>query len=40
MNPLRNIPYGMVHKLLDKDVLEISGHDYVLKATSEGWQGL
>lgn len=35
MNPLKNYRYGMVHNLIDKNILELSGHDYVLKATSE-----
>jgi hypothetical protein len=32
--PLANYRYGIVQELLQKDVLEINGHDYVLKATS------
>lgn len=35
MNPIKNYRYGLIHQLVDKDVLEMNGHDYVLKATSE-----
>ena len=34
-NPLQNYRYGLIHKLIDKEVLEVKGHDYVLKATSD-----
>jgi hypothetical protein len=34
-NPIKNYRYGLVHNLIDKNVLELAGHDYVLKATSE-----
>lgn len=34
-NPVANFRFGLVHQLVDKNVLEIDGHDYVLKATSE-----
>lgn len=33
-NPLANYRYGTVHSLIDKNILELEGHDYVLKATS------
>lgn len=38
INPIANFSYSMVRKLIDKDVLELKGHDYALKATSEGYQ--
>jgi hypothetical protein len=34
-NPVKNYRYGLVHQLEEKNVLEVRGHDYVLKATSE-----
>lgn len=34
-NPVANYRYGVVHNLIEKDILERQGHDYVLKATSE-----
>lgn len=34
-NPITNIRFGIVKDLEDKNVLEVDGHDYVLKATSE-----
>lgn len=34
-NPLYNYRYGLVIQLVDKNVLEVDGHNYVLKATSE-----
>lgn len=34
-NPLRNYRQGLVDQLKDKDVIELQGWDYVLKATSE-----
>jgi hypothetical protein len=33
-NPVKNYRYGIVHQLIDKNVLELVGHDYTLKATS------
>lgn len=36
-NPVYNIRQGIVRDLIDKDVLELQGIDYVLKATSEKW---
>lgn len=38
VKPVSNIPYGMVIKLRDKDVIELNGSDYVLKATSDEYQ--
>jgi hypothetical protein len=35
LNPLQNYRYGLVHQLVEKGVLEMSGHDYILKATSD-----
>lgn len=34
-NPIKNYRYGLVHQLVDKNVLEMKGHDYVLKADTE-----
>lgn len=34
-HPIANIGYGIVMTLRDKNVLDINGHDFVLKATSE-----
>lgn len=34
-NPVMNIRSGLVDELISKDVLEKSGHEYVLKATTE-----
>lgn len=33
-NPLFNYRYGLVHQLIDKNVLELKGSDLCLKATS------
>lgn len=33
-NPIKNYRYGIVKQLEDKNVLELNGHDYVLKATN------
>lgn len=33
-NPVSNYRYGIVHNLVDKNILQLDGHDYVLKATS------
>jgi len=33
-NPVKNYRYGIVHQLIDKNVLQLQGHDYILKATS------
>lgn len=35
MNPIKNYRQGLVDKLKDKDVLEMRGWDYVLKATTD-----
>jgi hypothetical protein len=35
MNPVANYRYGIIHSLIDKNILELDGHDYVLKATSD-----
>lgn len=34
-NPIQNYRYGLVHNLISKNILELKGHDYVLKATSD-----
>lgn len=34
MNPIANIRQGIILDLVDKNVLEKDGHDFVLKATS------
>lgn len=34
MNPISNIRQGIILDLVDKNLLERDGHDYVLKATS------
>lgn len=34
-NPVMNIRFGIVDDLIDKQVLETSGHELVLKASSE-----
>lgn len=34
-SPVQNYGYGLVHRLIDKNILELSGHDYILKATSD-----
>jgi len=31
-NPVSNYRYGTVHNLIDKNILELNGIDYVLKA--------
>lgn len=33
-NPVCNYQYRVIRQLIDKDVLQISGIDYILKATS------
>jgi hypothetical protein len=35
LNPVQNVRFGLVMQLRDKDIIELSGHDWVLKATSD-----
>lgn len=35
LNPIQNVRFGLVMQLRDKDIIELSGHDWVLKATSD-----
>ncbi len=35
VNPVQNFRYGLVMNLRDKDIIELQGHDFVLKATSD-----
>ena len=34
-NPLLNVRMSFVEQLIEKDVLEKSGHEYILKATTD-----
>lgn len=34
-NPVANVRCGLVDQLIEKDVLERDGHEYILKATTE-----
>lgn len=34
-NPITNVRQGLVDELIDKDVLERNGNEYVLKASTE-----
>lgn len=34
MNPIMNVRCGLVDALIEKDLLDVSGFDFVLKATS------
>lgn len=35
VSPIKNYRQGLVDKLVDKDVLQMKGFDYILKATTD-----